>query len=84
MPITDSDPFADFLRPPPDESPPARAARERREAEAKRVSEQIDEDIRNEKSAMRKRRHQVTVLLLGQSESGKYRDHPPHQKENSH
>ena len=73
MPTVETDPFAAFLRPPPGETPTARAARERREAEAKRVSDKIDEDLRNERSALRRRRHnQVTVLLLGQSESGKY------------
>jgi hypothetical protein len=72
MPVLtpDADPFAALLRPPPDETPMARALREHCEAKAKRVSDKIDEELKNERYAMKKRSNQVTVLLLGQSESG--------------
>jgi len=42
----------------------------KKEKEARRVSETIDEGIREEKAALKKSRP-VRVLLLGQSESGK-------------
>ncbi|KAI0263033.1 guanine nucleotide binding protein, alpha subunit [Gloeopeniophorella convolvens] len=64
------DPLAAALRPPPDESPEARAFRIAREEEAARVSQAIDEAIRAERQANKKNKI-VRVLLLGQSESGK-------------
>ncbi|KAI0033481.1 G-alpha-domain-containing protein [Vararia minispora EC-137] len=67
----DVDPLAVLAAPPRDETPQQRAERERAEAEAKRVSDSIDEQIRVEKAARSKRRAPVKVLLLGQSESGK-------------
>jgi hypothetical protein len=65
----DDDPLAAALRPPPDESPEARALRLSREEDAARVSQSIDESIRIERQANKKNRA-VRVLLLGQSESG--------------
>lgn len=41
------------------------------EAEAKKVSDAIDEQIRQEKALLKKQKPDVKVLLLGQSESGK-------------
>lgn len=70
IPSIGLDPLASLLAPPPNETPQQKAARERAEAEARKVSEAIDEQIRQEKMAMRKR-GPVKVLLLGQSESGK-------------
>lgn len=67
----DDDPLAAALRPPPDESPEARAIRIAREEEARRVSQAIDESIRTERQTNKKFRI-VRVLLLGQSESGVY------------
>lgn len=64
------DAFEAVLAPPPNESPAQRAAREQREAEAKRVSDEIDDRIRAERAAQRKKKKPVKVLLLGQSESG--------------
>ncbi|KZT23005.1 G-alpha-domain-containing protein [Neolentinus lepideus HHB14362 ss-1] len=64
------DPFIAVLAPPPDETPVEKAAREKREAEARRVSDEIDEMLRQERAGMKKKRP-VRVLLLGQSESGK-------------
>ena len=67
--IDDDDPLAAALRPPPDESPEARAIRIAREEEAARVSQAIDESIRAERQANKKNKV-VRLLLLGQSESG--------------
>ena len=68
------DPLAILLAPPPNESPASRIERLRAEAEARRASEQIDEELRRERSEQRKwekEKRTVKVLLLGQSESGK-------------
>ncbi|KAH8107450.1 G-alpha-domain-containing protein [Phellopilus nigrolimitatus] len=66
-----SDPLARALLPPADESPLERDSRIRREQAAKKVSDDIDEQIRQEKAEMRRQKDLVKVLLLGQSESGK-------------
>lgn len=64
------DPFSQILAPPINESVEERFERERREAEAKRISDEIDEILRSEKLSSKKRKKPVKVLLLGQSESG--------------
>ncbi|KZT03259.1 G-protein alpha subunit [Laetiporus sulphureus 93-53] len=66
----DVDPLAAAIAPPPDETPAAREARLQAEAEAKRISESIDEQLKTEKAALKKKKP-IKVLLLGQSESGK-------------
>jgi guanine nucleotide-binding protein alpha-1 subunit len=66
----ETDPLAEAMRPPVDESPAERASREEAEAEAKKISDAIDAEIDKEKAAMKKRKKPVKVLLLGQSESG--------------
>lgn len=66
-----SDPLAIVTAPPPSETPEKKAAREEREAEAQRISDQIDDELRAEKVALKKQEQIVKVLLLGQSESGK-------------
>lgn len=67
----DDDPLALAIAPPLNETAEQREARLNAEAEARRISEKIDEQLRAEKAAQRKRRTQtVKVLLLGQSESG--------------
>ncbi|KAF7336773.1 Guanine nucleotide-binding protein alpha-4 subunit [Mycena venus] len=53
------------------ETPEERRARLEAEAEAKRVSEQIDEELRQERERLRRSRGDVKLLLLGQAESGK-------------
>ncbi len=63
------DPFAKVLAPPPGESPDERAARLRKEAEAKRVNDEIDERLKQERAAWKKQKR-FKLLLLGQSESG--------------
>lgn len=70
MGATEQDPFAIFHTPPPNETAGERAAREAKEAEAKRVSDLIDEQLKVEKAALKKQKYMVRVLLLGQSESG--------------
>ena len=65
------DPLAVALEPPPNETPSERWAREQAEAQARRISDQIDLEIKAEKLAMKKRKAPIKVLLLGQSESGK-------------
>ncbi|KAF4616573.1 hypothetical protein D9613_008941 [Agrocybe pediades] len=71
MGATEPDPFAIFHTPPPNETAGERATREAKEAEAKKISDQIDEQLKADKLQMKKEKYVVRVLLLGQSESGK-------------
>lgn len=66
-----TDPLAVISAPPPNESSHERAAREEREAEAQRISDLIDDEIRAERAIRKKEEDIVKILLLGQSESGK-------------
>lgn len=66
-----SDPFIEFMRPPPDETPAQTTARQKRELDAQRVSDMIDEEIKQERLLAKKDKNIIKVLLLGQSESGK-------------
>lgn len=68
----DQDPFAEFLRPPADETPSERQERLIKEAEQKRVSDAIDEQIRQERQILQKQKSVIKILLLGQSESGEH------------
>ncbi|PPR03787.1 hypothetical protein CVT26_005785, partial [Gymnopilus dilepis] len=70
-PQEDVDPLALAIAPPPDETLEQRLVREAAEAEAKRISDEIDEQLKREKENERKKRKPVKLLLLGQSESGK-------------
>lgn len=65
----ESDPLSFMTAPPPNETNEERIVREKEEAEARKVSEQIDEALNQEKTKLSKKRP-VKVLLLGQSESG--------------
>ncbi|KAF5375428.1 hypothetical protein D9615_007931 [Tricholomella constricta] len=67
----EEDPLTLAMAPPPDETPEQRQAREAAEAEAKKISDEIDEQIRREREGDRKKKKPVKLLLLGQSESGK-------------
>ena len=70
LPTNESDdPLTRALAPPPNETPEDRAIRVKKEIEAQRVSDQIDETLKQERNALKKRKV-VKVLLLGQSESG--------------
>lgn len=61
------DPFDRFLRP-PNETDAERTARLAGEQEAARISAEIDEALKVERAATKKRRQQeVKILLLGQS-----------------
>ncbi|KAJ7730661.1 guanine nucleotide binding protein, alpha subunit [Mycena maculata] len=66
----EEDPLTAALAPPPNETPAQREVRERAESEAKRVSDEIDAQLRRERESEKKRKP-VKLLLLGQSESGK-------------
>jgi len=60
------------MAPPEDETLEERHLRLEREREAQRVSDMIDEELRQEaKTIKTKKLRTNTVLLLGQSESGK-------------
>lgn len=67
----DIDPLALALEPPANETSAERWEREQREAHARAVSAQIDEEIKAERIALKKRKKPIKVLVLGQSESGK-------------
>ncbi|KAJ8488898.1 hypothetical protein ONZ51_g3234 [Trametes cubensis] len=57
--------------PPKNESEEDKAARLAAEKEAKRISDEIDRALEQEKQELRKHRPQTKILLLGQAESGK-------------
>lgn len=69
-PLDPTDPFYEFLRP-PNETPAQMTARLKREQDAQRISDQIDEDIRRAQINAKKEKNIIKVLLLGQAESGK-------------
>jgi hypothetical protein len=69
--VAEQDPLTLAAAPPKDETPAQRIIREKAELEARRVSDEIDEQIKKEKQATKRRKRPVKVLLLGQSESGK-------------
>jgi hypothetical protein len=71
-PSDSNDPLTLAIAPPPDETPQQRADRERREREAQIISDKIDEGIKKDRLALKKQKNVVRVLLLGQSESGKF------------
>lgn len=76
-----SDPFWAALQPPENESPADRDRRLFEELEAKRVSDGIDDMLRQERKELRMKQ-EIKILLLGQSESGKSttlkREYLPH------
>jgi len=65
------DPLTRAMAPPQNETENERAERLRSEAEAKRVSDMIDEELNRQRIAEKKGPKPVKLLLLGQSESGK-------------
>ncbi|KAG1859657.1 guanine nucleotide binding protein, alpha subunit [Suillus subluteus] len=71
MRMSVEDPLTLAIAPPKDETPQEKDTREEAEVEARRISEAIDEQIRQERTALKKKKKSVKVLLLGQSESGK-------------
>ncbi len=59
------DPITEALRPPPTETEAERFARLQSEAEAKRISEQIDEDLRQERENLKRKKTDVKVRIDG-------------------
>jgi hypothetical protein len=70
MRMSIEDPLTLAIAPPKDETPQEKDTREQAEIEARRISDAIDEQIRQERTALKKKKKSVKVLLLGQSESG--------------
>ncbi|PFH53457.1 hypothetical protein AMATHDRAFT_137279 [Amanita thiersii Skay4041] len=64
-----NDPFIELMRPPPDETPAQLMARRKRELDAQRISDKIDEQIKKERALSKKEKTVTKVLLLGQAES---------------
>jgi guanine nucleotide-binding protein alpha-1 subunit len=54
------------IAPPPNETPEERRVREAREAEAQRVSDEIDERLKKEREGEKKKKRPVKLLLLGE------------------
>ena len=67
-----SDPFYELMQPPANETPAQKTARQKRELDAQRHSDGIDDDIKQERAEAKKQRGVIKVLLLGQSESGEF------------
>lgn len=61
----DSDPFSRLLRPSAAETPEEKQARLEAEAQARKISDAIDEQLRKEKLEKTKGRKEIRVLLLG-------------------
>ena len=62
---SDDDPLSRVLAPPPNETAADREARLRAEAEAKRISDAIDEEIQQQQRAEKKGARPIKILLLG-------------------
>ena len=60
-----NDPFAAVLMPPPEETEDERAKRVHEQAEAARISREIDESLQEAKKLIEKRKRATKVLLLG-------------------
>ncbi|KAJ6550888.1 G-protein alpha subunit [Mycena vulgaris] len=65
------DPFAAHMAPPEDETAEERIARLTAAQNAEKASRQIDEILLQSKKLLDKKKQDVKILLLGQSESGK-------------
>lgn len=66
-----SDSLARALLPPENESPIDRTARLKKEEFAKKISDNIDEQIKLDETKLKWHKKLVKIVLLGQSESGK-------------
>jgi guanine nucleotide-binding protein subunit alpha len=62
---SDEDPLSIAIAPPPDETLEQRLVREAAEAEAKRISDEIDEQIRRDREHIKKVKKPMKLLLLG-------------------
>jgi hypothetical protein len=67
--FSEDDPLTEAIAPPADETPSQREDRQRAEAEAKRISDSIDEEIKREHQAEKKAPKLVKILLLGEDGS---------------
>ncbi|RDX54650.1 G-protein alpha subunit [Lentinus brumalis] len=67
--VTEGDPLAYFMLPPPNETEEQRQMRIAAEQEAKRISDAIDEELQRQAKADKRAPKPVKILLLGQSES---------------
>ncbi|KAL0958423.1 hypothetical protein HGRIS_000565 [Hohenbuehelia grisea] len=67
----EEDPLSRLTAPPANETPEAKKLRLEAEAQAKKQSDAIDEELNRQRVAERKWPRPIKVLLLGQSESGK-------------
>lgn len=66
-----TDPFYELMQAPPGETPAQKTARLKRELDAQRVSDGIDEEIKQERAMEKKKKKNIIKLLfLGQAESG--------------
>jgi guanine nucleotide-binding protein alpha-1 subunit len=72
LPKTTDDPLTLAVAPPLNETPEESARRESAEIAAKKVSDDIDNQLRSERAARKGKKKPVKVLVLGQSESGKH------------
>lgn len=63
----DGDPFSALLRPPASETEHERVARLQREADAKRISDSIDEELKAERERLRKSKQDIRVSLTPSS-----------------
>ena len=63
----DDDPLSRVMAPPPDETEECRKARLLAEAEAKRISDAIDEELQQQARAERRGPRPMKMLLLGES-----------------
>ena len=66
----DEDPLTIAIAPPPGETEEQKQQRLSAEAEARRISDEIDQQLKEERAALKKKKKPIKVLLLGQSESG--------------
>ena len=64
--VTDGDPLAYVLAPPPNETEEQRQIRLAAEAEAKRISDAIDEELQRQAKAEKRGPKPVKILLLGE------------------
>lgn len=65
--VTEGDPLAYVMAPPPNETEEQRQARLAAEAEAKRISDAIDEELQRQAKAEKRAPRPVKILLLGAS-----------------
>lgn len=63
----EEDPLTLAIAPPPDETPEQRHAREIAEVEARKVSDEIDEQLKREREGEKRKKKPVKLLLLGMS-----------------